>query len=237
MHITTLAHLKDTTSMDLFVATLAIFVENVIQCGLDYEVYLVAVGDRIAIKHHTKRKLILDFYRFFAYLAGTILAGLNCFDQAVTHRRLGGGGADASWSTSDTAACIYAVSFVFYYVIQFVKQAAGHYMSNSGHEEDIRLTYVPQNIDFMIHRYNEWIMLMIGEAVLSLLIVDVSETWDYYKITIFGVLAIVILELLIYETQPDHHYHHALFMSRYQAIKYQSSIPIITIGLITVRTR
>ena len=42
----------------------------------------------------------------------------------------------------------------------------------------------------MIHRYGEWILLMIGEGILSLLIVETVEVGDYYLITAFGILTV-----------------------------------------------
>lgn len=45
-------------------------------------------------------------------------------------------------------------------------------------------------------------MLMLGESVLSLLIVDIVETSDYYKTFIVGIISIVLLEYLHFQNQP-----------------------------------
>ena len=42
----------------------------------------------------------------------------------------------------------------------------------------------------MIHRYGEWILLMIGEGILSLLIVETVEVREYYTIGALGVLTV-----------------------------------------------
>jgi hypothetical protein len=49
------------------------------------------------------------------------------------------------------------------------------------------------NISFVIHRYGEWTMLMLGESVLSLLIVDVTEGSSYYKTFFSGIISITLL--------------------------------------------
>ena len=44
------------------------------------------------------------------------------------------------------------------------------------------------NIDFAIHRNGEWIMLMLGESIFSLLIVEVpADSNDYYTTFFCGV--------------------------------------------------
>jgi hypothetical protein len=52
---------------------------------------------------------------------------------------------------------------------------------------------VPMNISFTIHRYGEWTMLMLGESVLSLLIVEVAEGSSYYKTFFSGIISITLL--------------------------------------------
>lgn len=60
------------------------------------------------------------------------------------------------------------------------------------------------NIDYAIHRYGEWIMLMLGESVLSLLIVGVKERDDFYKTFYCGIISIALLENLHFRSQPHH---------------------------------
>jgi hypothetical protein len=68
---------------------------------------------------------------------------------------------------------------------------------------------VPMNISYCIHRYGEWTMLMLGETVLSLLIVDLSEGYDYYKTFFSGVISIILLEYLHFRSQPHDPDEHA----------------------------
>lgn len=69
------------------------------------------------------------------------------------------------------------------------------------------------NIGFFIHRFGEWIMLMLGESVLSLLIVP-TQPGDYYKAFFCGLLSISILSVLHFQSQPHDADGHALRRSR-----------------------
>ena len=64
-------------------------------------------------------------------------------------------------------------------------------------------TVVPMNIDFSIHRTSEWTMLMLGESILSLLIVDVpTENNDYFATFYCSLLTVVLLNILHFRSQP-----------------------------------
>lgn len=55
----------------------------------------------------------------------------------------------------------------------------------------------------MIHRNGDWIMLMLGESVFSLLIVDSANEGSYYQTVFFaGILTIVLLRLLHFQSEP-----------------------------------
>jgi hypothetical protein len=53
-------------------------------------------------------------------------------------------------------------------------------------------------------------MLMLGESVLSLLIVDVVESGDYYKTFVSGLVSIILLQYLHYQSQPTDPNDHAM---------------------------
>jgi hypothetical protein len=58
------------------------------------------------------------------------------------------------------------------------------------------------NINYTIHRYGEWIMLMLGESVLSLMIVDLSGSNDYVVTFYAGIISVILLEYLHFRSQP-----------------------------------
>ena len=63
----------------------------------------------------------------------------------------------------------------------------------------------------MIHRISEWIMLMLGESILSLLIVDVPQEDTNYFLTFYCSLAtVILLQYLHFRSQPHHADGHAL---------------------------
>jgi hypothetical protein len=70
---------------------------------------------------------------------------------------------------------------------------------------------VPSNIDFILHRSSEWIMLMLGESILSLLIVDVPEEDSGYFNTFYcSLMTVILLQYLHFRSQPHHADGHAL---------------------------
>jgi PAS domain S-box-containing protein len=84
----------------------------------------------------------------------------------------------------------------------------------------------------LIHRYGEWVMLMIGESILSLLIVETVESQDYYVIALVGVLTVILIQTLKFESEPSHSDGHALWTSMTASIIYTTLIQILSIGLI-----
>jgi len=77
-------------------------------------------------------------------------------------------------------------------------------------------------------------MLMIGESVLSLLIVTTTESRRYYLIATVGALVIVVLQALKYESEPSHAHGHALFQNFRNGMCYGYVIQILSMGLIAL---
>ena len=74
----------------------------------------------------------------------------------------------------------------------------------------MRNWYIPVNIDYLIHRYGEFVMLMIGEGVLSLLIVEKTHTNDYFVAIVCGLLTMIFIFVLKTESEPHDLSKHAL---------------------------
>ena len=79
---------------------------------------------------------------------------------------------------------------------------------------DIRSWFVPFNIGYVIHRYGEFTMLVIGEGVLSLLISPTVEGKsyldEYYTVVSLGILTMILIQVVHYDTLPSDASHHAL---------------------------
>lgn len=98
--------------------------------------------------------------------------------------------------------------------------------------ENFKSENIPLNIDFCIHRYGEWTMLMLGESVLSLLIVTTTESQEYYFVATFGVLTVILLQVLRFESEPSHAGDHALWRSMQAGVVYSYLMQILSMSLI-----
>ncbi|GAX14829.1 hypothetical protein FisN_29Lh035 [Fistulifera solaris] len=101
-------------------------------------------------------------------------------------------------------------------------------------QRDHKRSVVPINVEYAIHRYGEWIMLMLGETVLSLLIVDPVHHADYYITFFAGVLSIIMVEYLHFLSQPHDPDHHALRRNIYGAILHTTTMMFYSASLIVL---
>lgn len=246
-----LTYISDQKSGETLTYTAAIFVESLIQVLIHLEVYYYGEGDRAAIQNHTKLKIFGQVLpATVCYMAAFIVAlvsflsarssdhhrllGEEAPSKGCDHRMLGGDGGGYeveecpdNWPVVNIPLCICLV----YYVLNIIHDIFRKY-SNSGFTGDLREKFVPNNIDYMIHRYGEWIMLMIGESVLSLLIVQTIETPEYYMIEIFGIFTVILIQMLKFESEPSHADGHALWRSIFKASMFDLMIQILSMALI-----
>ena len=59
-------------------------------------------------------------------------------------------------------------------------------------------------LEYVIHRYGECTLLMLGEGILSLLIVETIESKEYILIALFGVITMIFIQILKFESEPTH---------------------------------
>jgi hypothetical protein len=88
------------------------------------------------------------------------------------------------------------------------------------------------NIQFVIHRYGEWTMLMLGESILSLLIVDISGGYDYYGTFYTGILSVILLQYLHFRSQPHHADEHAMRRKKEAGVAFSILMQIYSAALI-----
>lgn len=70
---------------------------------------------------------------------------------------------------------------------------------------------IPMNVDFTLHRNGEWTMLMLGESILSILIVDFPEESPGFNATFYSaVITTILLQYLHFQSQPNKADQHAL---------------------------
>lgn len=205
LHITPIEDMSDATSAECLTFTVAIFMESIMHLILSCELYFKAKGDRDSIRNHTVDTVYMRLLPMSTvYLAAAIIA-IVLFVQSNTndskYSRLlvspeseNYGSSIPIWKLSDLPLTLLAG----YYLLSFFTTALARLKKYK--TVDIRKRFVPSNIDFEIHRYGEWILLMIGEGILSLLIVATTESKDYYIITTFGVLTMVFIQILTFES-------------------------------------
>ena len=89
------------------------------------------------------------------------------------------------------------------------------------------------HIDYAIHRYGEWTMLLLGESVLSLVIVPISGR-DYIITFLAGVVSTIWLEYLHFRSQPHDPDEHALRRNRASAIVFSLLMMLYSCTLIVL---
>jgi PAS domain-containing protein len=261
LHIKSLDLLADTKhSIEAFSFTLSILLESLMHLGLNCELYCRGLGDRDAIKNHSmlkikKQLLPTSLVYFAAFISAAVLyfgAADNNYEEKTVpsygydidanvedtdyRRTLAGGGSPYEesfqskplWELTDLPFTLTAAG----YVANIVTTTIRKYRATSGKHGDIHKKFVPNNVDYLIHRYGEWIMLMIGESILSLLIVETTESHEYYTIESLGVVTVIILQLLKFESEPSHADGHALWRNIRNATCFSLLIQVLSMGLI-----
>jgi Bacterial low temperature requirement A protein (LtrA) len=109
---------------------------------------------------------------------------------------------------------------IFLVITEFILESVGYnlvevfvYIPRTGrsHKE----FYVPINLEFVIHRIGEWVMLMLGESVLSILTSKGEDSWQYSISFFCGLLTITILQYLFFRSQPSEAKDHAMRRSQW----------------------
>jgi hypothetical protein len=231
--------------------TLSIFLESLAHIASQIELIMVGKGDRTAIINHSKRKLYFSLMPVtILYLAATTVAAIlyygpydpsnYAYDKAIYPAKNGrhvrymaeSSATDASWSIADLPISLLFIAYVFDILFTLVRKIG----KVNSKKKDVRDYFVPSNIDFQIHRFGEFTMLMIGESVLSLLIVGTTEAKNYYVTECLGILTVVVIQLLKFESEPSHADNHCLWRNMNAAFYYSLLIQILSMGLIAFGT-
>ena len=240
LHIKPLDLLADPRSLEALIFVSAVLLESVMHLGLNLELFYKGRGDRAAIKNHTWTKIKYQLLPTIAmYTAATIVAAVqfaqvppNEVSDYNSYRHLEAGERNETsgprWALTDLPLTLTALAYLF----NIFHTTWRKMISTSGKHGDIRTRFVPNNIDYVIHRYGEWIMLMVGESILSLLIVETTESRNYYTITTFGVLTVILLHILKTESDPSHAEDHALWGNLRNAMSYGYLLQILSMSLI-----
>ena len=90
------------------------------------------------------------------------------------------------------------------------------------------------NLEYVIHCYGEWTMLMLGESILGLLIVDFSKDQGYNITFYAGILSVIFLQNLHFKSQPHHIEEHAMQKSCWRGIGWYTLSNLYSMALIAV---
>lgn len=90
------------------------------------------------------------------------------------------------------------------------------------------------NVVVCIHRLGEWIMLLLGESILSLLIVETSLSKNYYITFYCGIVSVVLLQYLHFRSQPHHASEHALRRNKNAGMVFSTLMQTYSFALVAV---
>lgn len=156
-------------------------------------------------------------------------------DQCGFNRFLAASEEDLSYSDSskysqstDTPAwlCLagYLFNLVHMVVMVFCYPGGGRHKAYT----------VPMNIDFVIHRLGEWTMLLLGESILSLLIVETSLSANYFVTFYSGLVSVILLQYLHFRSQPHHADDHAMRRSKNAGMLFSTIMQLYSFALVAV---
>lgn len=215
---------------DMFAFSLVLTVFSFMNFVGYLEVYFLGVGQPKVLKQVALRDSMWRLLPFALQLAATIIAGMEYFvygagasnakevagyaaetatdEKDDDHRFLA---SDSAYASENEAyvndlpiilllAAYVSTCLVMAFVLRFM-------FPNDGSHKEIT---IPMNVAFVIHRDGEWIMLMLGESILSLLIVDITVKEEYYTTFLCGIFTIVALQYLHYRSQPHDPNLHAM---------------------------
>jgi len=181
-------------------------------------------------KPTAKRELRRQFPSFILYLVATIIAGVDFYhadnDHYEKYRQLENETATYGSSSrrNDMPIILCIASFVLSYMNVWL-----HIFSKLTKENTI-----PINVGFVIHRHGEFTMLFLGESVLSLLIVEVTNDIKYYVTFYSGLASVIALQYLHFKSQPHHADEHAMRLSKVRGVSFFGFFIIYCASLIAL---
>jgi hypothetical protein len=200
---------------------------------------MVWVDGQPVAKIAARRDLLMMTPPFLFFVAATIYAGLEYFgSKNGDHRFLAGDAATSdTYDTTKQKTTPYPettnipIILLLGASLTFAAQTIFLLLTLPGGGRHKEIT-VPMNIDFAIHRYGEWVMLLLGESILSLLIVEVTEGSDYYSTFYAGILSVILLQLMHFRSQPAHADEHAMRRSKEAGFAFGFLMQVYSAGLV-----
>mmetsp|Transcript_21856 Transcript_21856/g.33808 ORF Transcript_21856/g.33808 Transcript_21856/m.33808 type:complete len:434 (-) Transcript_21856:1078-2379(-) len=222
-NITEFQNYYDPLNANILIYTLSMTLEQMMQLALRVELYFKGLGDDVPIKNHSLHEIKFRKLPFLAmYIAAFVVAAIS-YSRANEFTDRG-----KVWDFNDLPMTITAVIYLLELLYEFSWYQLGQIQT-----KDVRTYFVPVIVDYLIKRYGEFTLLLLGECILSLLgIGETTTSKYYYMIVIFGIVTVIWLLFLIFESEPSDAQAHALWGNRWNTVCYILLIQIITISLI-----
>lgn len=214
--VETMSRTSENSTMLIFSASLAC--NHVIQFVQDVDVFLHCDGGREAQMNARN-----DMYvRIPAFLL-TCLACTWCLMDSYSHD-------EASSLFNHGPAVLLLLAYVSAQVSTVIVRFVVVVQQKRSHKE----SFVPLNIEHTIHRLGEWIVLMLGESILALLIVEQSPGQRYYVTFYSGIITVTLLQYLFFRSNPFDPDDHAMRRSSEGAFMFYYAIVFYSASLIMV---
>jgi low temperature requirement protein LtrA len=92
---------------------------------------------------------------------------------------------------------------------------------------------IPMHLPYCLHRWGEWIMLIVGESVLSIIVgAAMDGVPTFYAVFVFGFLTATTLQFLYYSTQPFEPSMHAMRLSVSTGIMWRNYMGLFSLILV-----
>ena len=227
INIQSVSELSDPfTQPTTLLLTLSILLESLMHLGLNVELYYKAQGDRMAIKMHTWRKIRYQLIPTSVIYAVAVISAIVLFATDFGESSALPNNENTLLALGDVPLCILTFGYL-YNVISTTKRKL---KAKSGGHGDVRNAYVPNIVDYVIQRYNDWTMLLLGEVVMAL--VETTESRRNYLVVSLGAMTLIILHALNSESAPSESSGHALWRNTRNGTCFGLLMQLMSIGLI-----
>lgn len=205
-----------------------------VSCGLHYDLIRNAVGGPEA-RNGARLQLYRKIIALAVYGFGFAIATLDYFTE---ENLLGSEEEEEEEYVNYWPAYLMIVGYLFEFLI-FPLALSLILIPSWGisHKE----VFVPINIEYTIHRIGEWVMLMLGESVLSILTIPQREFLSpnedsfHYSVNFFcGILTVTMFQYLFFRTQPAEAKDHAMRRSEMGGRAYVNGHTVYSASLILV---
>lgn len=211
---------------EMFIFCLSNFMGCIIHLGHLSEIGFIWVeGDEEAASYHVKTDMISNGIVLMMTLIASMVSGFLYFSDSTPEESKAG---------NHAAITLLLVTWLCRPLFTLFAQWC---RGMRGKDIDFLTMVVPMNMQYIIHRFGEWTMLVLGESILSLIIVDdiAEHMRGSYNLTFYsGVLTVVLLQILFFKIQPQEGKDHALRRSVDAGIMYIILIQLYSAALIVL---